>query len=237
MAKEWIDICYARATEGSVWSPSPKPAAMVMLAVVVMSAIAATLDLLGPALMIAGFGALLVLVLTAMKRGLNDLIFALGALYIAVPISALILIAADDDQGLQTVFWVLAIVWATDSVAYAAGRIIGGPKLAPMISPNKTWSGLIGGLTGAALVGLGAGYFDLVGHLPRFILLCLALSLVAQGGDLLESMIKRHFDVKDSGTIIPGHGGVLDRLDSLIVAFPAVACVYLLAGSGDFIWR
>ena len=112
------------------------------------------------------------------------------------------------------VFWLMLVTWATDIFAYFAGRAIGGPKLAPRISPNKTWAGLIGGMAGAAVVGAVAAWlFELD---PIFTFAGALMGLVAQLGDLYESRVKRRLGVKDSGTILPGHGGVLDRLDGLL---------------------
>ncbi|MBD24718.1 MAG: phosphatidate cytidylyltransferase [Candidatus Marinimicrobia bacterium] len=143
--------------------------------------------------------------------------------YAAVPAMALAYVI--NIGGALTIFWLLAIVWATDIGAYAIGRTIGGPKLAPSISPNKTWSGAIGGVI-AAVVAASAllwGY-DLIAN---FVLggLAAIISVISQSGDLLESRLKRHFRVKDSGNLIPGHGGVMDRFDGLWAAAPVMAIV------------
>ena len=237
MAMEWIGICFARDPDSGAWSPTPNPKAMALMASVLLAAMAAIFGFLFPALVIAVIGTVLVLALTGARRGLDDVILSLGVVYVVIPIVAVMAILGDDDNGLRSIFWVLAVVWATDSGAYVAGRLIGGAKLAPAISPNKTWAGLAGGVSAAVAVAMGMAAFDLAASTPRLVGLSVVLSLVAQGGDLLESALKRHFDVKDSGTIIPGHGGALDRLDGLLAAFPAVACGYLVAGSGAFIWR
>ena len=144
-----------------------------------------------------------------------------GILYIGIPAFALV---ALNWAWSELVLWLFFIVWATDIFAYFAGRSIGGPKLAPRISPNKTWAGLIGGMAGAAVVGGVAAY---VFELDRLFLLAGApMGLLAQLGDLYESKVKRRLGVKDSGTIIPGHGGVLDRLDGLLPV--AIATLLLL---------
>ena len=128
------------------------------------------------------------------------------------------------------VFWLLAVVWATDIGAYFAGRGIGGPKLAPSISPNKTWAGLIGGALSAGLVGtLAAGLTD--SDATLLVVGGMILAVVAQGGDLLESWCKRHFGVKDSSHIIPGHGGILDRVDGLLAVLPVVFLYYWVVGA------
>lgn len=125
------------------------------------------------------------------------------------------------------VFWVFVVTWATDILAYFAGRTIGGPKLAPRVSPNKTWAGLAGGIVGAGLCGWAmAAAFDMA---PLFHWLGAPMGAVAQGGDLYESWVKRRAGVKDSGSLLPGHGGVLDRLDGLL-AVALVTTLMLMAG-------
>jgi phosphatidate cytidylyltransferase len=118
-------------------------------------------------------------------------------------------------------------VWATDSCAYFAGRKFGGPKLAPGISPNKTWSGLIGGIAGSVLtMVVFAALVDARGHLLAYAIIGAVLAIVAQAGDLFESYVKRRAGVKDSGTLIPGHGGILDRIDGLLAAAPVFALAF-----------
>jgi len=162
---------------------------------------------------------------------------AAGAVYIAVPCIAIIWLRSDAAVGRQAILWLFAVVWATDIGAYFAGRGIGGPKLAPRISPAKTWAGLLGGMVCAALVGAATALLlDLSRAVPLIVISGL-LAVVAQAGDLLESMVKRRFGVKDSGHLIPGHGGVLDRLDGLLTAAPAVAALTLVTGEGVLAWR
>jgi phosphatidate cytidylyltransferase len=118
------------------------------------------------------------------------------------------------------------VVWLTDTGAYVTGRALGGPKLAPAISPNKTWTGFFGGLVAGALVGLVAGAFW-PGHEPASMTAAsVGLALAAQAGDLFESSLKRRFGVKDSSRLIPGHGGLLDRVDSLLIASLVVSLFY-----------
>ncbi len=156
-----------------------------------------------------------------------------GVLYIGLPCLALVWLR---EQGRETLFWLLFLVWATDIGAYAAGRSIGGPKLLPQVSPKKTWAGLLGGVLSAAVVGAVTGYG--VDDSPWILAgLSGGLAVVAQGGDLAESWVKRHFGVKDSSAIIPGHGGVLDRLDGLLVTAPVVALICLTFGGGLPLWR
>lgn len=138
--------------------------------------------------------------------------------------------------GLGNALFVVLLVWAADIGAYLFGRLIGGPKLAPAISPGKTWSGALGGLLCAALVGLAAARLSAAPMLPA-LLIGAGLGIVSELGDLLESAIKRHFGVKDSGTIIPGHGGLLDRLDALLAVATAAIILVLTRGPGVEIWR
>ncbi len=153
-----------------------------------------------------------------------------GAFYIGLPCWALLLIRADPAHGRETLFWLLAVVWASDTGAYAFGRLIGGPKLAPVISPNKTWAGLAGGISMAAVIGVGSAFI-----LDHTAILALAgwsalTGAVSQAGDLVESWVKRHFGVKDTGNLIPGHGGLLDRVDGLLVAALGVAAIFAISG-------
>jgi phosphatidate cytidylyltransferase len=149
-----------------------------------------------------------------------------GMLYAALPTLSLFYIHKQYD-GIDLSFWALAIVWATDIGAYFAGRSIGGPKLAPVWSPNKTWAGLIGGMVAAIAVGFA---LTLVLHVQlRLAAFAGLLAVAAQTGDLFESMMKRRAGVKDSGWMLPGHGGVMDRLDG---AVPVLCIVALIVASG-----
>jgi phosphatidate cytidylyltransferase len=144
--------------------------------------------------------------------------------YIAIPCSSLIWVMTQH-HGNRVIAWLILTIWVTDIMAYIVGRSVGGPKLLPKISPNKTWSGLIGGCASAAVFSYFAGKY--IGtHHPKFlILLTISLAIYAQIGDLIESWIKRIFEIKDSGNIIPGHGGILDRVDGIILTAPKVALV------------
>lgn len=160
--------------------------------------------------------------LTIVTRGGQ---LALGAFYVGLPVLALVTIREQPVQGLLLTFWAMALVWACDSAAYFAGRAIGGPKLAPSISPNKTWSGFLGGVAGATLFA-----FVLVWLFGLPVALAWAtpvLAVLAQLGDLFESHLKRCAGVKDSGSLLPGHGGVLDRLDGLVSTAPFAALLVL----------
>jgi phosphatidate cytidylyltransferase len=133
--------------------------------------------------------------------------------------------------GRETILWVLICIWATDIGAYFVGRTAGGAKLAPRISPGKTWSGLIGGMAWAAVASAVTGYAFGLGETVHLALAGAALAVVGQAGDLLESAAKRRAGVKDSGRLIPGHGGLLDRIDGLMAVLVAVAVARLVAGT------
>lgn len=156
-----------------------------------------------------------------------------GVLYAGLPCLALLLIRNDAVWGVVGVLWCFAMVWAADIMAYFAGRTIGGPKLAPSISPKKTWAGLGGAVAGAALASLAVAWFAGIDAGLPLALLAAVLAVVEQAGDLFESSLKRAYGVKDSGTMIPGHGGVLDRIDGLIAVAMAAAAIGLLRGGQD----
>lgn len=155
---------------------------------------------------------------------------ALGAGYIGLPLVSLVALRDLPEDGLAAVAWLLIVVWSMDIFAYVAGRAIGGPKLAPSISPKKTWAGLIGGAVASTVAGalaapeIGADPWSLA-------MVSGALGAFSQLGDLFESQVKRRFGVKDSGNLIPGHGGILDRVDGLVFAAMALGVMTILFGS------
>jgi phosphatidate cytidylyltransferase len=157
---------------------------------------------------------------------------ALGILYLALPCAALVWLRAMPGEGLWLVVWVLIVVWASDSGAYFAGRAIGGPRLAPRISPKKTWAGLFGGMIAAALVGVAFGAGGRIAPPLALGLTSAGLAVVGQIGDLLESAVKRRWQVKDAGGLIPGHGGMLDRVDALLLVVLVVAVAMSLFAKG-----
>jgi len=193
---------------------------MALLQYAVTTAPDQTLALVGGAL-----GAVLLLVSVFLIRrvgGWSERLWAVvGIVYLGVPAVAFLALR-DLPHGMQLVFWLVIVVVATDVFAYLTGRSIGGPKLAPRISPGKTWSGLAGGAGGALVLG-GAFAFMVGWGWLQGGLFALVLALVAQSGDLFESFIKRRAGVKDSGHLIPGHGGLLDRLDGYLFAVPTLA--------------
>jgi len=141
-----------------------------------------------------------------------------GVVYAGVALLSPVLLRNDVTFGLSALLFLFAIVWATDILAYLVGRAVGGPLLWPRLSPNKTWSGAFGGLFGGVAAGILVAYAS-AGIKPAVAgILALVLSIVAQSGDLFESAVKRRFGAKDAGHLIPGHGGVMDRLDGFLVA-------------------
>ncbi len=138
-----------------------------------------------------------------------------------------------DQTGLAAILFLFAVVWATDIAAYFVGRSLGGPKLAPAISPGKTQSGALGGIVGGMLAGIALAAFLGLGNFQTLALVAFLLSVVSQVGDLFESWVKRRHGVKDSGNLIPGHGGVMDRVDGLVAAGFALYAIGWLLGSAD----
>lgn len=143
-----------------------------------------------------------------------------GAIYIGLPAALFLWLRNRGPEGLETILALFAIIWASDIFAYFGGKLIGGPKIARGLSPNKTWSGIISGAMAGALAGLGCGYLfqaDPSFHMAWFLIGGL-IAFTGLMGDLFESFLKRRFGVKDASGLIPGHGGVLDRIDSLMAA-------------------
>lgn len=205
-------------------------AGLVLLAgiIVLMSLVS-----IGETVMALAAGAALLGVFAGRLRKGAGFWTAAGILYCGLPAVALIWVRGLS-LGLEAVVFLLVCVWATDIAAYFAGRTIGGPRLAPRISPAKTWAGAFGGVLGAMLVagGLAATWLVAIGGQKAglFVGLAGALAVLAIVGDLAESAMKRRVGVKDSGTLLPGHGGVLDRLDGLVPVAIAGAGVFALTG-------
>ncbi len=161
-----------------------------------------------------------------------------GTLWIVLAAAALLWVRADPVSGRANLLFLLLLVWASDINAYVVGRLVGGPHLAPRISPGKTWAGAAGGIAAALAVGCGAAKgLSPGGSLVRATTVALVFCVIGQLGDLAESWAKRRFGVKDSGTLIPGHGGLLDRLDALIAIAPFAALLVLCLGRGVLLWE
>lgn len=174
-----------------------------------------------------GFGLLSVAALGLLVLGATGgratLWTALAVPYIGAPALALAWLRFEAGAGLWFVYWLLVTVWATDTGAYLVGRLVGGPRLAPRISPKKTWSGLAGGAVAAGLAGFALSNATATGVPLLCALASIVLGLWSQVGDLFESAVKRYFGVKDASRLIPGHGGFLDRVDGLLFAAPVAA--------------
>jgi phosphatidate cytidylyltransferase len=235
LAWEWVGLCG--------FSTRRLPGMAVPLAVLVAGTLAVEAHWLSSiALLCAAAAAVGTLTDAPLPRGApRNVWLGFGVLYIGLAAVALIHLRGDATAGLVNVLFLFLTVWASDIGAYAAGRCLGGPKLAPSVSPNKTWSGAAGGLLSAVAVGAGAAYVMASAGIPaptgRVLLVAGAIGLLAQTGDLFESWIKRRFDVKDSSSLIPGHGGLLDRLDGVLAAAPAAAALGVLLGPGEALWR
>ena len=158
-----------------------------------------------------------------------------GILYAGALAAAPSLLRGDPAYGLPAILWLFAVVWTTDIMAYFGGRLIGGPKLWPRVTPGKTWSGaFVGALAGAACgAAVGLATAPVGARFAPLLALGLAASIVAQLGDLFESAVKRRFHVKDSSHLIPGHGGVMDRLDGFVAAAAFAALVGWARAGGD----
>ncbi|MBO5997604.1 MAG: phosphatidate cytidylyltransferase [Alphaproteobacteria bacterium] len=177
------------------------------------------------------------------KTGKN-LLLSFGAFYIGLPLLSMMYIAYFSDSGSSDlefssmyILWLLFVVWATDVGGYIFGKSIGGPKLCPKISPNKTWAGLLGGMFFSALVTYifvitMNHYYHSELAMKFLVLSSIALAFISQAGDIFESKIKRYLGIKDSSNLIPGHGGIFDRVDGLLFAAPAVALFVLLTNLG-----
>jgi phosphatidate cytidylyltransferase len=218
MAYEWNDIAYGR-----------KRLAMLGLHLAAF-ALVITVSIMarfGWGLWVIGFASLLAFALAVALR-LRPAWAIVGFPYTLLPCLSLLWLRATAVAPLATVMWLFGLVWASDIGAFLVGKAVGGPKLAPTISPHKTWAGLFGAVLGAALVGYGTALA--VEGTPMLVLTGMSglLAVVSQVGDLTESAFKRRFGVKDSSQLIPGQGGVLDRVDGLIFATLAVAALALL---------
>jgi phosphatidate cytidylyltransferase len=187
---------------------------------------------IGATYVIAALGVIVAALLSPHRRGWA----ALGGCYAFAALIASVAVRLDQTYGFTALMFVLLIVWVTDIGGYFAGRGFGGPKLWPSVSPKKTWAGAIGGFAASLAVALGFVAFGL-GKAGPMVLLGAVLSIASQLGDLFESAVKRRFGVKDSSHIIPGHGGLLDRLDGYVAAILVAAIFGVLRGGVDGVGR
>jgi phosphatidate cytidylyltransferase len=231
MAWEWVRLCSAGRLP---------TAGLVAIAATGAAVVASSFLDIRNVLLIVAAGAVLAAVVAGLLRDpirLGPLWLGTGVLYAALPCAAVLWLRADPAHGLATILWLFALVWAIDSGAYLVGRRVGGPKLAPRISPKKTWSGLGGGvIAGFAAGGIAGMLID--GAAPLVLAAVSAvLAVVEQAGDLGESALKRRFGAKDSSGIIPGHGGVLDRIDGLVAVVVVVALLSAASGGSIVTWQ
>lgn len=152
-----------------------------------------------------------------------------GVFYVMM-FSLPLLFIRDLEAGFGIIIWILLLIWATDITAYFSGKTIGGPKILPKVSPKKTWAGLIGGMIGAGFITMLAAAIATEQNLFYMFAFGSILAIIAQIGDFFESWVKRKFGVKDSGNIIPGHGGIMDRMDGFVTVGPVIAIIILIKG-------
>lgn len=223
---EWVRLCGGRGRGR---------AGALVLVPVLLGAFCAVLNFPLAGLLVVAAGAVLAWRLAGV---LPAWWLGFGVGYIGLAGIALLELRHDGAAGRGNVVFLFLVVWASDISAYFAGRFLGGPKLAPAISPNKTWSGAMGGLLGALVIGVSAA-LALGGAAPlgATAVVALLLGLATQSGDMFESWIKRRFGVKDSSGLLPGHGGLLDRLDGVLAAAPVAALIGLASGPGMHVWR
>jgi phosphatidate cytidylyltransferase len=242
MAWEWGRLCQAGRSAAAAPGAMRRgifalqPSGLVLVAAVLAPVVAAAATATGVGVALCVAGAAVVFAIAEREHHAHPIWIASGALWIALPCVLLLWLAQRDGSGPATLLWILAIVWATDIGAYAFGSQIGGPRLAPRWSPRKTWAGLLGGIFCAALAGWAATLLlDEQAVLP-LVILSAGLAIVGQFGDLAESAAKRRFGVKDSSDLIPGHGGLLDRLDGFLAVVSAVALVTAVRGGSVLAW-
>ena len=228
MAWEWARLCHAGRLGAS---------GVALIGAVLAAIAAAAAEGAALAVVVSLLGAAIVHEMARREPQGEPCWLALGTLWVALPCVLLLWLAEVEGAGRATLLWIFAVVWATDIGAYAVGRQLGGPRLAPRWSPRKTWSGLIGGAGCAALAGWGTALVAGISPVLPLVLVSAGLAIVGQFGDLAESVAKRRFGVKDSSGLIPGHGGLLDRLDGLLAVIPAVALLTLVVGGGVLMWR
>jgi phosphatidate cytidylyltransferase len=226
---EWGRIVRSAAFDGNF---------LLHATIVVLATLASTAGYAVPAAIALIVGAIVLIIL---RIGARDMLTGLGVLAIGVPAVSLAHLRADRQLGFEAVLFLFVVVWMTDIGGYVFGRSIGGPKLWPSVSPGKTWAGAIGGLVLAAVAGALTGGLFADNDVAGAVLVAVMLGLAAEIGDLAESALKRRFGRKDASSLIPGHGGVLDRIDGLLAA-AMVATIFAMLrdpmhpASGLLLW-
>lgn len=228
MGWEWARLCRGGRIGAS---------GAALVGAVVVATAAAALSGLAAGILIAAGGAVLVWGIASLCHDREPGWLAIGALWVALPCVLLLWLAGSGSAGRVVLLWIFAVVWATDIGAYAVGRRLGGPRLAPRWSPGKTWAGLVGGAAAAAIAGWITAHVLGIAPVLPLVMVSTGLAIVEQFGDLAESMAKRRFGVKDSSGLIPGHGGLLDRVDGLLAVIPAAALLTLISGGSVLSWR
>ena len=222
LAWEWFELCGGGVRRAMGYT----------LATVLLIAVAAAAGLgIWQAIVALVVGTVALLLLSRGRPWL-----AAGTIYLGLPCVALIWLRNDGSAGRDVVFWLMLVVWAADTGAYVAGRLIGGPRLAPRVSPNKTWAGLAGGVGLAAATSAGFAGASGQPHLFAPAAIGAIMGFAAQAGDLAESWMKRKFGVKDTSALIPGHGGLLDRVDGLLMVVLVVALIAAADEGALFRW-
>ena len=226
---EWSRIVRGQAGDSRSW---------LHIGAVVLAAIAAIAGYAMPALV-----GLIVIAIVMLILGwrTQDRLSSLGVIATGLPVLSLAMLRSDMAAGFEAALFVFLVVWATDIGGYVFGRTIGGPKLWPAVSPGKTWAGAFGGLVLAAAAAFGFAQFFPTADILGLVMAALLLGLAAELGDLAESALKRRFGLKDASKLIPGHGGVLDRVDGLMAAAVVAALLALLRnpvhpGAGLLFW-
>jgi phosphatidate cytidylyltransferase len=205
-----------------VHGPEADIVLIVHLAAAFAASALAAFGYVGLGLLALVIGAILAMVLSL---GRNSVYAAIGVFYAGLPAIAIIWLRSDHTLGLVAVVFLIVIIIAADTAAFVSGRLLGGPKLWPRVSPNKTWAGLIGAVLASAVIGA-CFWFFVKGASPLWLAgMAAVLGFVSQMGDLAESALKRRFGVKDTSHLIPGHGGIMDRVDGLVAAASAAGLI------------
>jgi phosphatidate cytidylyltransferase len=228
-------VFWSAAAIGVLWEwmslvAGARRRALLFTAAVATLAIASVLVFAGFDAAALGVLAAGALIAAALARDERALWVAAGIPYAGSLAVAPAVLRADGNYGFVAIIFLFTVVWMTDIVSYFVGRAVGGPKLAPSVSPKKTWSGAIGGLLAAACAVVLLAKLTGLAQWFAIAVLGIVLSLIAQAGDFFESFLKRRFGVKDSSRIIPGHGGLMDRLDGFIAATFAATLLGVLRG-------